>query len=352
VLLRGLWLILKIFRTVPTILAEEVRAQVHRLWNAFASKSGDVMEAMYFPAATVFNTTGAHSETARLTLARRLRQFADEKSSRSAELGTIDVRIMEDVAIASYPYEFRLRSMTSDGQVDITVPFSCATQIFLRDKADVLRIAHEHLSTAEPGKKTQVPRQGSSTQQPAAPRIASARAAGVAAGGSLPGTDSLFAERIRSEVKKIWQLFQSKSSEDIERMYSPTAIAWIVGAKRALPARLVLAGKERELMGPQGSVYSHLGSIDVQTLGKHVGFASYGFHYRMVRVQGYGKRADTDMPFKGKRYVIDCPSARGTHVFERDDADAVQIVHEHVSSGAIPIYTELSATDGETAINK
>lgn len=175
------------------------------------------MESMYFPAATVFNTTGAHSETARLTLARRLRQFADEKSSRSAEPGTIDVHIMEDAAIASYPYEFRLRSMTGDGQVDINVPFSCATHIFLRDKTGVLRIAHEHLSTAEPGKKIQVPRQESLIQE-ATPRRASAGTAGAAGGGSLPATDSLFAEQIRSEVKKLWQLFQSKASEDIERM--------------------------------------------------------------------------------------------------------------------------------------
>jgi ketosteroid isomerase-like protein len=319
------------------------------LWSAFSSKAGDVMESLYFPGATVFNPTGPHSETARLTLARRLRQFAEEKSVRNAEIGTIDVRIMDEVAIASYSYEFRFSSIGKDGgQLDIHVPFSCATQVFWRDKGGLLRIAHEHLSTAEPGKKTKTARPGSSISEALMPRP-SQSGAGISSGGSLPITDSLFAEQIRGEVRKLWQLFHSKSGESIERMYSSTALAWIVGAKRALPARLVLAGKERELLGPQGSVHAVLGSIDVQTLTKNVAVAFYSFHYRMVRVQGYGKRADTDTPFRGGRYVIDCPQARGTQVFERNDQGALEIVHEHVSSGGIPVYTELSATEGERA---
>jgi ketosteroid isomerase-like protein len=335
---------------VPSVLAEEVRAQVHRFWNAFSSKAGDVMESMYFPAATVFGPSGPHSETARLTLARRLRQFAEEKSSRSAHVGNIEVRIMDDVAIASYSYDFRLSSIGKNGgRVDINVPFSGATQVFLRDKSGALRIAHEHLSKAEPGKKTQLGPQGSSLAEALMPRPSASSAAGISGGGSLPPTDALCAEQIRGEVKKLWQLFVSKNKEGVERMYAPTAIAWPIGAKRGLPASLVLAAKAREILGPQSAVIASLGSIDVQALSKNVVLASYSFHYGFVRVQGYGKRADTDMPFQGKRFSFDCPFSRGTHVFERNDAGAIQIVHEHVSTAEIPIYKELPVSHDETA---
>jgi ketosteroid isomerase-like protein len=332
---------------VASITAEEVRAQVHRFWKAFTNKAGDVIESMYFPAAAVFNPTGSHSEAARLTLARRLRQFAQEKSSRSAALGTIDVRMMDDVAIASYPYDFRLSSISKDGgQVDIHVPFSCATQIFLRDKDGALRIAHEHFSSAEAGKKTQVAQRASI---PESMMPLSSASGGAFKGGSLPATDSLFADQIRGEVRKLWQLYRGKNGEAIERMYSPTAIVWTIGARRGLPARLALAAKAREVLGPQSSVTAGLSSVDVQGLSKNVAVASYGFHYCVVVVQRYGRRADTDTPIRGQRYTVDCPSARETQVFERDHSGALQIVHDHISPGGVPIYTELPATDNETA---
>jgi ketosteroid isomerase-like protein len=339
---------------VPSLLAEEVRAQVHRFWNAYTSKAGDVMQSMYVPAATVFSSSGPHSETARLTLARRVRQFAEEKSSRSAEVGTIDVRIMDDVAVASYPYEFRLSEPTPDGgQVEINVPFSGATQVFWRDKGGVLRIVHEHFSAAEPGKKTQVARPAMSGKEPATGRpSASGAASNLSGAASLPATDSTFAEQIRSEVKKLWQHYKSKSKEALERMYSPTAIAWSIGAKRGLPVRLVLAAKAREVLGPQSSLDANLGAIDVHTLSKNVAVASYSFHYRIVMVQRYGKRVDIDVPFQGKRYSVDCPSTRGTQVFERDETGALQIVHEHVSTSGVPIYMELPVADSETVATR
>jgi ketosteroid isomerase-like protein len=334
---------------VASISTEDVRTQVQRFWSAFTNKNGDVLESMYFPAATVFNPIGAKAETARLTLARRLRQFAEEKSSRKVEIGTIDVRVMDDVGIASYSYDFHLSSIGRDGgQFDIDVPFSCATQVFLRDKDGALRIAHEHFSSAEAGKKTQVSRQSTSIPESMMPR-SSASGGARGATGSLPVPDTLFAEQIRGEVRKFWQLYRSKNREAIERMYSPTGIMWTVGAKRGVPARLGLAAKAREVLGPQSSVAATLGSMDVQTLSKNVAVASYAFRYRVVVVERYGRRADLDVPIRGQRYVVDCPTARETQVFERDATGALQIVHDHLSPGGVPIYTELPAGDNETA---
>jgi hypothetical protein len=307
------------------------------------------MESMYFPAATVFNPTDPHSETARLTLARRFRQFAEERTSRSAAIGTIDVRIMDDAAIASYPYDFRQSSIGKDGsQVDFHAPFSCATQIFLRDKGGDLRIAHEHFSSAEPGTRTQGPPQASipeamkpRTSIPAGPRTPS--------GGSLPATDSAFAEQVRSELKKLWREYQRKNREGIERMFSPTAMTWIVGAKRSISSRLMVAQKVREILGPQSAVNADLGAIEVQALSRNVAVAVCGFHYWITVVQRHGKRADTGAAFEGKRFMIDFPYARETEVFERDQGGTLQIVHSHMSSAGIPTYTELPVTEAEIA---
>jgi hypothetical protein len=167
--------------------------------------------------------------------------------------------------------------------------------------------------------------------------------------GSLPATDISFAEQVRREVRKLWQQFCGKDKEGIERMYSPTAIAWSIGSKRGLPVRLVLAAKAREVLGPQSTVNATHGFIDVHTLGKNVAVASYSFHYRVIMVQRFGKRVDIDAPFQGKRYSVDCPETRGTHVFERDGSGALQIVHEHMSTAGIPIYTELPAMEAEAA---
>jgi ketosteroid isomerase-like protein len=308
------------------------------------------MDSMYYPSATLFSSSSTHIETARLALARRIRQFAEEKSSRSAAIGTIDVHIMDDAAIASYPYEFRLTSLAKDGSlVDVNVPFAGATQVFLRDKSGVLRIVHEHLSAAEPGKKTPVPRLGAAIPESLMPRQSRSGAGSAAGGASLPPTDRIFAEQVRSEIRKLWQLFRNKDREGIERAYSPTAIAWTIGGKRGVAARLALAAKAREVLGPQSSIRADVGSIDVQALNKNAAVAYYSFHYRIVMVQRFGKRVDIDMPFQGKRYLVDCPSTRQTQVFERDDAGAMHIVHEHMSTAGIPIYTELSATDSEAA---
>jgi ketosteroid isomerase-like protein len=307
------------------------------------------MESMYYPAATLFSHSAPQSETARLTLARRLRQFAEEKSARSAELGTIEVGIMDDVAVATYPYEFRLTSIEKDGSlVDTSVPFSCATQVFLRDKSGVLRIAHEHFSSAEPGKRKPAGQPSPALAKALLPQP-SASGAIVPSAASLPAADSPFAHQIRTAVRELWQHYRSKNRDAIEEMYSRAAIAWSIGAKRGLPVRLVLAAKGREILAPQSSITADLGPIDVHTLSKSVGVASYGFHYCIVRMQGQGKRADTGMPFPGQRYSVDCPQARGTQVFERDEAGTLHIVHEHMSTAGIPIYTELPAMDSEAA---
>jgi hypothetical protein len=258
---------------------------------------------------------------------------------------------MDDVAVASYPYEFHQSSIGEDGnQVDINVPFAGATQVFLRDKSGALRIAHEHFSAAEPGKKTQVARRGTTFAGSLMP-LPCAAVPPTSSSGSLPVTDSAFADQVRSEIERVWQLFRSKNREGIERAYSPTAIVWAIGAKRGLSIRLVLAAKEREVLGPQSAVNADLGSIEVQTISKRVAVASYSFHYTIIQVLRLGKRVDVDIdiPFQGKRYALACPWTRGTQVFERDGVDGLKIAHEHISAAGMPIYTELAVTDNAPA---
>ncbi len=138
------------FVIVEPISTEEVRAEVSRFWNVFASKSGDQFEQMYFPSSIVFSSTAQHTEPGRLMLARRQRQFFGPGISVRVELGSIGVQLVgKNTAIASYIYRFRSTRTESDGaQVLRETPFGRATQVFQRDESGSLRIIHEHMSSS------------------------------------------------------------------------------------------------------------------------------------------------------------------------------------------------------------
>ncbi len=108
---------------------------------------------MYFPHATVFASTVPRTESARLTIMRRARQFFAPKSSVRTDVGPVEVQLIGDIAIASYSYSFYGTEVKSDGAlVDHDVPSGRATHIFQLDEHGKLRILHEHLSSCEPAK--------------------------------------------------------------------------------------------------------------------------------------------------------------------------------------------------------
>lgn len=139
---------------MPSIAPDQVRAEVHRFWKAFKSKSKVEFEQMYFPSATVFSSTVPRSESARLTIARRVRQFFDSKSTIQMDLGDIDVQLVSNIAIASYTFRFQgTHFKSSDGSaVEHQIPCGRGTHVFKLDEGGQLRILHEHFSSGEPSK--------------------------------------------------------------------------------------------------------------------------------------------------------------------------------------------------------
>jgi hypothetical protein len=132
------------------ISADQVRSAVGRFWDTFKRKSQADFETMYLPSATVFASTVPRSELARLTIARRMRQFFGPKSKIEIDLGPIDVQLIDNIAIASYSYSFRGVEVRNDGtSVDHEVPSGRGTQIFQLDGQSKLRILHEHFSSGE-----------------------------------------------------------------------------------------------------------------------------------------------------------------------------------------------------------
>jgi len=133
------------------VTSDEVRARIRELWKNVSTKARDEYEAMYAPMGTVVSSSTRRPETARLMLARRVRQFFDPTISLVVELGAIEVQIVPgDVAIATYPYVLRSVKLNRDGtRSERETPNGRATQIFQRDEHGALRVVHEHLSSGK-----------------------------------------------------------------------------------------------------------------------------------------------------------------------------------------------------------
>jgi len=138
---------------------DDVRAEVKKFWEFFSRKSKSRFEEMYLPSATVLAADSRRIEPARLMLLRRERELFGPASLVAAKLGTIDVQFVgPDAAVASYPFHFSItRTFASGKRVQVEMPFGRATQAFQRDDKGVLRIIHEHMSSAEPVSPKELP---------------------------------------------------------------------------------------------------------------------------------------------------------------------------------------------------
>ena len=144
---------------MTSITAEEVCAEVKKFWEYFSRKSKNRFDEMYLPSATVFAADSRRMEPARLMLVRRERELFAAGSQVSAKLGTIDVQMAgRKLAVASYPFHFSItRTLASGKRVRVEMPWGRATQVLQRDENGVLRIVHEHMSSAEPVAPKELP---------------------------------------------------------------------------------------------------------------------------------------------------------------------------------------------------
>jgi ketosteroid isomerase-like protein len=144
---------------MESILAEQVRAQVHAFWKVYCSKSKADFEGMYFPEATILEIDARRIEPARLMVARRERELFSNISSVSADLGPIDVQILEpNVAVAAYGFRFRVvRVMANGKRFESDMRVTRATHVFQRHQDGSLRIIHEHMSSGAVSPPAEVP---------------------------------------------------------------------------------------------------------------------------------------------------------------------------------------------------
>jgi ketosteroid isomerase-like protein len=129
------------------ISADRVRAEIDRFWLILSGKSHDKLEDLYSADAIVFTGKARRPEPAILAIARRARRAPSSGSS--AEVGTLELQIAGDVAVASYTYKFQEARTGGDGaKSQRSTLYGRATQIFQVDSKGTVKIVHEHLSAA------------------------------------------------------------------------------------------------------------------------------------------------------------------------------------------------------------
>lgn len=131
--------------------AEDVSAEIERFWSVFTSKAPELLESFYAAEATVFGSSAARAEPGRLAVARRRREYFDKQTSIRVQLGPIDVQVLEGkIAVASYTFTFHANRVAagSGKAVQERLEHGRATQVFVLDAGENLRIVHEHLSDA------------------------------------------------------------------------------------------------------------------------------------------------------------------------------------------------------------
>ena len=141
------------------ISVEQVRAQVQNFWRVFSGKSAAEFESLYFPEGTILEMDARRIEPARLMVARRVRELLAERASVDAQLGPMDVLILEpNLAVAAYSLHFHvIRLMPNGKRRESDVRIARATQVFQQDEHGVLRILHEHLSAGTAAVPVELP---------------------------------------------------------------------------------------------------------------------------------------------------------------------------------------------------
>jgi ketosteroid isomerase-like protein len=145
---------------MEAILPEQVCAQIDRFWKILSGKSRGSLEPFYAAGATAFTGKSKRPELAALAVARRTRNLSAPDSELEAEVGQVEVQVLENTAIASYTYQVHSIRKKADGsRLEKNTRFGRATQIFQNDGTGRLQIVHEHLSAGEAPEEAQ-PTQG------------------------------------------------------------------------------------------------------------------------------------------------------------------------------------------------
>jgi len=128
---------------------ETIRAEVARFWNAFTSKSAEILEDLYAHESTCFGPSSNRPEPGRLAATRRQREYFAPAAMLRSQVGHVDVIMLgETSGVASYTFQFHATKVTPAGgrAKEEHIAQGRATQVFSLDQDGVLRIVHEHFS--------------------------------------------------------------------------------------------------------------------------------------------------------------------------------------------------------------
>lgn len=134
---------------MTSLTAETIRAEVARFWNAFTSKSADVLEEFYAHESTCFGSAAHRVEPGRLAATRRKREYFNPQAVLRSQVGDVDVIMLgEKAALACYTFQFHATKVSSAAgkTVEEHIQNGRASQVFALDQDGALRIVHEHFS--------------------------------------------------------------------------------------------------------------------------------------------------------------------------------------------------------------
>src|SRR5258708_8116627 len=134
---------------MDAIAHEQVRQGVGEFWEFMSGNSADGLENLYSRSAILITGKSRTPEAGILALARRTRLLGDAGQDANAEVGEIEIQVVDDVAVATYTYQFHTTKPIAEGGLKQQhTLFGRATQIFQLDPRRRLDIVHEHLTSA------------------------------------------------------------------------------------------------------------------------------------------------------------------------------------------------------------
>lgn len=138
-------------------------------------------------------------------------------------------------------------------------------------------------------------------------------------------TSLLSESEVEAAVRRFWELFAAKKTEQWQTCYSDVATVFGTASKRPEPARLVVLRRQREYLSSATKMRINVGRVDVEVIGPDCAVAAYLLHLdaeQIAKASAAGQREQEEH----------LENARVTHVFQRHSNGSLLIVHEHISA--------------------
>jgi ketosteroid isomerase-like protein len=135
----------------------------------------------------------------------------------------------------------------------------------------------------------------------------------------------LSAAEVEAAVRKFWELFAAKKTDQWQSFYGNRATVFGTASKRPEPARLVVLRRQREYLTSAAKIQANVGTMDIELLSPDCGVAAYLLQLHAEQVTRLSATGD-------KEHEEHLENARVTHVFQKSGDGQLRIVHEHISA--------------------